>query len=121
MEGINCNVFAVYMGIYSPLWDGQFYLQDEYVADWYTDRLGGNQFSVLRKAVRGITLQSRPYMCKGNGRVKARRSLDYFLNSRGWGVEVIERENLAADDQAEFNKGVWSNIPCQVWNDHAYA
>ena len=108
VEGINCNVFAVYMGIYSPLWDGQFYLQDEYVADWYTDRLGASQFSVLRKAVRGITLQSRPYMCKGNGRVKARRSLDYFLNSRGWGVEVIERENLAADDQAEFNKGVWS-------------
>ena len=108
VEGIKCNVFAVYMGIYSPLWDGQFYLQDEYVADWYTDRLGGNQFSVLRKAVRGITLQSRPYMCKGNGRVKARRSLDHFLNSRGWEVEVIERENLADDDQPNFNEAVWS-------------
>ena len=108
VEGLHVDVFAVYMGIYSDLWDGQIYLQDAYVADWYADRLG-EQFSVLCKAVRGITLQCRPYMCKGNGSVVSKEYLNDFLRAHYAGdVIILKRDELTLEDQIAFNEAIWS-------------
>lgn len=107
VEGLSVGVFAVYMGIYSDMWDGEIYLQDEYVAKWYEDRLG-EPYAVLRHAVRGVTMQCRPYMCKGNGSVVSRSYMNGFLKFNFEDVEIIERENMTEKDQVAFNMAVWS-------------
>ena len=107
VEGKHLGNFAVFMGIYSDLWDGSMYCQDTFAADWYADRLG-DQFAVLPSAVRGTTLQCRPYMCKGNASVVSKQYLNRFLIRQGWEPEIIERSKFDEKQQEEFNKAVWS-------------
>ena len=107
VEGLTVGTFAVYMGIYSDLWDGEIYLQDEYVAKWYEDRLG-EPYAVLRNAVRGMTLQCRPYMCKGNGSVVSRDYMRGFLGFNFKDVVILERENITEQEQDAFNRAVWT-------------
>lgn len=107
VEGKYLDNFAVFMGIYDSLWDGEIYLQDDYVASWYEDRLGTEQFGVLRSAVRGITLQCRPYLCKGNGSVVSARYLNRVL-SRYPDAVVLTRTSITPEEQEAFNEAVWS-------------
>ena len=107
VEGINVDVFAVYMGIYSPEVDGILYSQSEFVRDWMQDRLGDG-FRVLERAVLGTTQQSRPYMCKGNASVVRRRYMNRFLERQGWEIVVICRNQVTSQVQDDFNRAVWS-------------
>lgn len=114
VEGIDIDVVAVYMGIISPLWDGEIYVQDEYMADWYVDRLGSDIYEVLPSAVRGTTAQCRPYMTKGNGVVVSRAYLHHFVLGRKREMVIILRDDIKNDKerlahiQEEYNKSIWS-------------
>ena len=108
VEGLYCDVFAVYMGIYNPLWDGEIYIQSDYEAMWLANRLGIANWYVEPAACIGLTNRCRPFMCKGNGSVVSRFYLDVFFALRGWKTVVIERSAITPEIQADFNEAVWS-------------
>ncbi len=109
VEGKKLDVFAVYMGIYNPLWDGQIYVQNFYAADWFADRIDHRRHVwVDPKVVVGMTCQSRPHMCKGNASVVSREYLDEFFRLRGWDVVVLQRDKITEEEQDAFDQGVWS-------------
>lgn len=107
VEGKHVDVFAVYMGIYNPLWDGEIYIQSQFAAHWIADRVGVNAW-VDPRAVLSMTFQCRPYMCKGNGSVISREYFDEFFSERNWGVVVLERSKVTEEEQNAFDAAVWS-------------
>ena len=110
VEGKHVDVFAVYMGIYNPLWDGEIYIQSDFAADWIADRIDaiGHSTWVDPRAVLSMTMQCRPYMCKGNASVVRRAYFDMFFRLRGWDVVVLERDKVTEEDQKAFDDAVWS-------------
>ena len=110
VEGKRVDVYAVYMGIYNPLWDGEIYIQSDFAAEWLMDRIDhkGHTTWVDPKATLSLTMQCRPYMCKGNGSVVSRKYLDEFFRFRGWDVVVIERSKVDEETQEAFDSAVWS-------------
>ena len=107
VEGKHVDVFAVYMGIYNPLWDGEIYIQSQFAAHWIADRIGANAW-VSPRAVLSMTFQCRPYMCKGNGSVISREYFDEFFSERNWDVVVLQRDKITEEEQDAFDTAVWS-------------
>ena len=107
VEGKEVRNCAYLMGIYDARWDGQLYLSQDFAHEWVQDRLG-ERFYVPFKAVKGLTFQCRPHLCKGNASVVTREYMDHFLISHGWEPVVLVRDEVSMRDQMAFNQAVWS-------------
>lgn len=107
VEGKEVRNCAYLMGIYDARWDGQLYLSQDFACEWVRDRLG-ERFYVPFKAVKGLTFQCRPHLCKGNASVVTREYMDHFLVSHGWEPVVLVRDEISMRDQMAFNQAVWS-------------
>lgn len=107
VEGKEVRNCAYLMGIYDARWDGQLYLSQDFAHEWVQDRLG-DRFYVPFKAVKGLTFQCRPHLCKGNASVVTREYMDHFLVAHGWEPVVIVRDEVTMKDQMAFNQAVWS-------------
>lgn len=107
VEGLEVRTEAYLMGIYDPRWDGEIYVSGDFARDWCADRLGEN-FIVDRRAVKGMTFQCRPHMCKGNGSVVSRDYMTHFLVSHEWEPIVLIRSEISEEDQIAFDTAVWS-------------
>lgn len=107
VEGLYLRTAAFLMGIYDSRWDGSCYLSSSFAAKWLQDRLG-SKYVVDESAARGMTMQARPFMVKGNSSVIPQDYLADILNRRGYEIVLIGRKEATEEEQKAFDQVVWS-------------
>lgn len=105
VELMNIRTAAFFMGKISnekfEYFDGSFFIDEEYVADAFTAKTN-NRYNVLPQAVRGLAIQSRPWLVKGLGRVVEQDKIKEFIKDHNWEIVPLYRNEISQKDQDEF-------------------
>lgn len=95
--GIELNVFGVFMGKFGHDYrDGFAFVTNKFVAKLFTS-LSGGKYLVTPKAVLGMLLQCRPYLCKLMAETVRAAYLNHFLNRNGLGKASGNRVYINRD------------------------
>lgn len=95
--GIELDTFGVFMGKFGHDYrDGFGFVTDKFVAKLFTS-LSGGKYRVLPKAVRGMLLQCRPYLCKLMAETVRTSYLNHFLERNGLGKASGNRVYINRD------------------------